>query len=170
MSAVALASAQRTFVASTGNDANATNNCSIMFPCRSFAAAMAQTQDGGEIVVLDSAGYATVTIDRSVSIVAPHGVYAGITAFSGNAVTSTGLRVALRGLTLNTFGAGPANIGIKIEPIALSEILIERVAVSGFSQFGIAMGFGVASDRTRLRVVDSDIRAKWDRRARERIQ
>jgi len=156
----ALASAQRTFVASTGNDANAANNCSLVLPCRSFAAAMVQTQDGGEIVVLDSAGYAAVTIDHSVSIIAPQGLYAGITAFSGNAITiaGTALRVVLRGLTLNTFGPVFANIGINIEPVNDSEILIERVAISGFSQFGIAMGFGVASNRTRLHVLDSDIR------------
>ena len=43
-SAVALATAQRTFVASSGNDANATNNCSIALPCRSFAAALGVTQ------------------------------------------------------------------------------------------------------------------------------
>ena len=99
----ALASAQRTFVASAGNDANP---CSIVAPCHSFAAALAQTNSGGEIVALDSAGYAPVDIFGSVSIIAPAGVYAGITAFSGWAIRIGGsnLRVLLRGLTINALG------------------------------------------------------------------
>src|SRR5438093_6424824 len=63
---------QRTFVsAHTGSDANP---CGPTTPCRSFGAAMALTLSGGEIIVLDSGGYGTVTIDKSVSIVSPAGV------------------------------------------------------------------------------------------------
>src|SRR2546430_17304299 len=77
--------AQRTFVsAATGNDANP---CNRTAPCRNFAAAIAQTQPGGEVVVLDSGGYGTVTITQAVSLVAPSGVYAGITVFGGNGIT-----------------------------------------------------------------------------------
>ncbi len=72
--------AQRTFVASSGAD---TNSCAITQPCRSFASAIALTAAGGEVIVLDSAGYGPVTITQSVSIIAPPGVYAGITAFAG---------------------------------------------------------------------------------------
>ena len=50
----AATTAQRTFVASTGNDANP---CSIAAPCRGFARAITQTSAGGEVIVLDSAGY-----------------------------------------------------------------------------------------------------------------
>jgi hypothetical protein len=56
--------AQRTFVASNGTDAN---SCSITAPCRSFAAAVAQTLAGGEVIVQDSAGYGPVTVAQSVS-------------------------------------------------------------------------------------------------------
>src|SRR5437870_11556491 len=77
----AAALAQRTFVsAATGNDANP---CTRTAPCRNFAAAIAQTASGGEVVVLDSGGYGTVTINQAVSLIAPSGVYAGITVFSG---------------------------------------------------------------------------------------
>jgi hypothetical protein len=44
--------AQRTFVSTSGNDANA---CSLTAPCRSFGAAITQTDPNGEIIVLDSA-------------------------------------------------------------------------------------------------------------------
>ena len=43
----ALASAQRTFVSVAGADGQP---CSIALPCRSFAAAIAQTNAGGEVI------------------------------------------------------------------------------------------------------------------------
>jgi len=64
----AAATAQRTFVASTGNDAAP---CSLAQPCRGFARAITQTNAGGEVIVLDSAGYGPVTITKSVSLIAP---------------------------------------------------------------------------------------------------
>src|SRR4051812_44863466 len=74
---------QRTFVATTGNDGN---SCSNTAPCRSFAAAIAVTDAGGEVIVLNSGGYGAVTITQSVSIISPPGVYAGISGFSGAAI------------------------------------------------------------------------------------
>jgi hypothetical protein len=95
--------AQRTFVKSTGVDNPA---CSLAAPCRSFAAAMLQTLPGGEVIVLDSAGYGSVTIAQSVSIIAPAGVYAGITVSSGDGVTinGAGIVVVLQGLSINGTG------------------------------------------------------------------
>ena len=59
------AAAQRTFVASNGNDANTAFNCSIVNPCRGFAAAVGVTTVNGEVVALDSAGYGAFTISQS---------------------------------------------------------------------------------------------------------
>ncbi len=104
---VAATTAQRTFVASTGNDANP---CSIAAPCRNFARAIMQTSTGGEVIVLDSAGYGAVTITQSITINAPTGIYAGISVFSGDGITiNAGATdtVVLRGLTIN--GQGGAN-------------------------------------------------------------
>lgn len=99
------AAAQRTFVASNGNDLN---SCSITAPCRGFARAITQTSSGGEIIVLDSAGYGPVTITHAVSIIAPPGVYAGISvfpSFDGITVTAGPTdKVVLRGLTINGQG------------------------------------------------------------------
>ena len=94
------ATAQRTFVASTGLDTNA---CSLMQPCRSFNAALAQANVGGEVIVLDSAGYGEFTVTKSVTITAPVGVYAGISvpaATNGVTVDAPGAIVVLRGLTI----------------------------------------------------------------------
>jgi hypothetical protein len=122
----AMAAGQRTFVASSGNDSNP---CSITAPCRGFAAALVQTAPGGEIVVLDSAGYGAVAIAQSVSIVAPPGVYAGIAVFSGSGITisGAGIIVSLRGLTINSQGG---STGIAFTQGA--ELHVERIHVSGF--------------------------------------
>ena len=82
----ALAAAQRTFVASYGLTANTAFNCSVAKPCRAFSEAMGVTSPDGEVIVLDSAGYGPVTIAQSVSIVAPPGIYAGVTVATGTGI------------------------------------------------------------------------------------
>jgi hypothetical protein len=76
--------ANRTFVSGHGVD---TNPCSITSPCRSFAQAITQTTAGGEISVLDSAGYGTLIINKAITIFAPDGIEASI------AVTGAGTGV-----------------------------------------------------------------------------
>src|SRR5215467_2366523 len=102
----AMALPQRTFVASTGLD---TNPCSLGAPCRAFGAAIAQTAPNGEVIVLDSAGYGPATITQPVSIIAPPGIYAGISVTLGGAgmtVNSGSGKVTLRGLTINNITGG----------------------------------------------------------------
>jgi len=123
------ASAQRTFVASTGNDANP---CSLVLPCRGFPAAIAAVSPVGEVIVLDSAGYGTFAVTKSVSVVAPEGVYAGVSVFAGGtgisiAVAATDV-VSIRGLTL--VGQGSALAGIASSD---GTVLIERVKIQGMS-------------------------------------
>src|SRR5438477_7651459 len=94
----------RTFVSGLGNDANPG---SLTSPKRSFGSALTVTDPGGEIIVLDSAGYGPVTVTKSVRIVCPTGVYAGITVTSGDGIAvSAGASdtVVLRGLTINSAG------------------------------------------------------------------
>jgi hypothetical protein len=43
----------RTFVSPTGSDSN---NCSLAAPCRTFQVAITQTNSGGEIAALGTAG------------------------------------------------------------------------------------------------------------------
>src|SRR5512138_668523 len=75
-----LCAAQRTFVSTSGVNNPA---CSLAAPCRDFAAAIAATSVNGEVIVLDSGGYGPVTITQSASIIAPPGVYAGISVSAG---------------------------------------------------------------------------------------
>lgn len=122
---------QRSFVRSNGVD---TNPCTLAAPCRSFAAAMAITLSGGEVIVLDSAGYGSVAIAQSVSIIAPAGVYAGVTVSSGDgiAVNGVGITVVLQGLTIN--GTGGTN-GISYSQG--TELLVVNCSISNFSGGGI---------------------------------
>lgn len=125
------ATTQRTFVASSGNDANP---CSLTLPCRGFAAAIVQTADGGEVIVLDSAGYGPATISQAITITAPAGIYAGISVASGNGITvnAPSAKVVLRGLTINGIGGTQ---GISHTD---GDLHVERCTVSGVSGAGIA--------------------------------
>lgn len=141
----ARAAAQRTFVASSGNDAAP---CSITLPCRSFAAALAQTNAGGEIIVQDSAGYGAVTIGQSVSIAVPSGVYAGITA-TGDGVTinAPSIRVSLRGLTINASGRG-----VYIAAAASASVVeVNNLVILGSGSAGISQ-----EADSRLHVTDTN--------------
>jgi hypothetical protein len=138
--AVADASAaQRTFARSDGVD---TNPCSIASPCRSFSAAITHTDPDGEIVVLDSAGYGIVTVNKGVSIIAPPGIYAGVSVPSGSDgidVAASGKKVVLRGLAINGQGG---DVGINIT--AAAQVNIEHCIVSNMGGDGIFITSGGA--------------------------
>jgi len=124
---------QRTFVATTGSDS--APSCSIAAPCRSFATALAKTADGGEIVVLDSGGYGPVTIGQSVAIVAPAGVYAGVSvppAADGVVINGLGVKVILHGLAVNGQGG---NNGINF--VQGARLSVENAAVTNMAANGI---------------------------------
>src|SRR6266571_930317 len=138
----AAALAQRTFVsAATGNDANP---CTRTAPCRNFAAAIAQTSSGGEVVVLDSGGYGTVTITQAVSIVAPDGVYAGISVFAGTGITvNAGASdvVTIRGLTLNGLGGSDG-----IDYFSGAALSVQDSVFKNFAVYSINAATGASAD------------------------
>src|SRR5215831_13205008 len=87
--APALGASQRTFVASFGFDVG---TCALLAPCRSFNFAIGQTNPGGEVVILDTAGYGGMTINKSIKIIGPSGVYGGISVLGG-ANPTTGILI-----------------------------------------------------------------------------
>ena len=101
----------RVFVSVNGNDSNP---CTALSPCRTFQAAHDAVQAGGEIDVLDTGGYGTLTISKSISIVNPGGVVASIATASGDAaiviIVHSSDKVSLRGLTLDGNGIGGVGI------------------------------------------------------------
>ena len=129
----AQAAASRTFVSTTGNDANTSVNCSPTAPCRMFTAALSVTNSGGEIVVLSSGGYGPATISQPVIITAI-GVDASISAMSGgNGITiNTNGNVTLIGLNLH--GEGIGLNGVEVQQgasIRLYNMLIENFTKNG---------------------------------------
>ena len=144
--AAAHAAAQRTFVSPGGSDGNTANNCALTLPCRSFGAAITVTNPDGEIIVLDSAGYGFVAITKSVSIISPPGIYAGVSVFAGEGVTinTPGIDVTLKGLTIN--GQAPGTIGIHftqgsrldIDGCTVSNLGAQGILVDGAGTISIA--------------------------------
>lgn len=150
-SSAAQATVQRTFVSTSGSDVNA---CSLVAPCRSFGAAITATSPGGEVIALDSGGYGSFTIGKAVSVIAPTGVYAGISVFSGQdgITVSAGPNdlVVVRGLSINNQGG---DIGIRISSGGF--VHVESCVINGMFS-GILM---LASTAIELRVLDTIIRA-----------
>jgi hypothetical protein len=163
-------SVQRTFVSGSGNDANTLQNCGLKFPCRSFGSAITVTSPGGEIIVLDSAGYGPVAIGAAISIIAPQGIYAGVSVGTGDGVTiDAGIAtVVLHGLSINGLGGNNgitiANAGtVHVENCVISNLSIgiNQVAgrlelkdsiVRGNSNVGIVAMFAAAANLDHVRV------------------
>jgi hypothetical protein len=117
--------------ARNGNDGNP---CTVEAPCKTFMFAMTMVAPGGEIVVLDSGEYGLLPINKPVSVIAPDGVYAGITAISGQAVIIDpavgNISILLRGLTIKGTGTG-LGIAFNSRPVRLR---IERCTITGFTR------------------------------------
>jgi hypothetical protein len=91
------------------------------------------TDTNGEVVVLDSANYAPITITKSISLTAAPGTYAGIavsSAGTSGVTIGAGVNVVLRGLTIN--GMGGDN-GILMN--GSGNLSIENCVISNFSGF-----------------------------------
>ncbi len=134
----ALALNGRSFVSAQGSD---TNSCSLAAPCRTLQVAVNNTNAGGEVVILNSAGYGIVTINKEITI-SSIGAQASITAGSGQtAITinaGAGDHVRLVGLTL--IGAGVGSNGIAIQ--SAQEVAIRDIRIAGFAQDGIKLTTG----------------------------
>jgi hypothetical protein len=141
----------RTFVSAlNGSDVNP---CTRPLPCRSFTAAIAVTDADGEVIALDSGGYGVVAISFGVSIIAPSGVYAGITDFSGTAIMINAgdtAHVVLKNLVLNSQGG---IVGIDVNTVAV--LHVDACAINGFTR---AIFFEPTTMDSRLDVSNSVIR------------
>src|SRR5438876_6254123 len=134
-----LAQNNRSAVSLSGNDAA---TCTVPDPCRTFDVAISKTNDGGEVIVLSSAGYGPFTVTKSVSIISPPAYHAAIAPTSGNAITvnADNALVFLRGLTLNGSLGGVVGILFTGQTASASnsKLYVENCAISGFSA-----GYGI---------------------------
>jgi hypothetical protein len=123
------------FVSGHGSDSNP---CTDASPCRTFNQAYAVVAAGGEIDVLDPAGYGSLTIRKSISIQG-HGV-AGITPAAGPSEAieidaGQSDQVNLNGLIIDGVHFGATGIAF----ISGGSLVIENSVVRNWNSSGIAI-------------------------------
>ena len=130
------ADSNRTWVSGAGDDAN---NCSRATPCKTFQGALSQTSVGGEINCVDSGGFGTVFINKSITIDGT-GCFAAILSPSTNGITinisapaDASKTVRLRGLSINGIVTGINGIIVH----AARRVFIENTVIDGFVNHGI---------------------------------
>jgi hypothetical protein len=124
----------RTYVSAFGSDSA---NCSHSTPCRGLQAAHNRTAPGGEIVVLDPAGYGgALTITKAISIVSD-GILASINPPVGGAGITinagAGDAISLRGLTIDGKGASSTQ-GIVFNSggsLTIRDFVVRRNSIQG---------------------------------------
>jgi hypothetical protein len=152
--APAQAQATRTWVSGVGDDVNP---CSRTAPCKTFAGAISKTATGGEINCLDSGGFGTVTITKSISILCD-GVVGGVLAAGTNGVNvnGAGAIVHLRGLDID--GVGTGLLGINF--INGAELHVEQCVIKNFRSGGaLGISFAPATGTTGLLFVSDTLLA-----------
>jgi hypothetical protein len=140
----------RVFVAAQGSDSNP---CTFALPCRTFQNAHDTVAAGGEIDVLDPAGYGPVNITKSISIQG-HG-FSGITAARGPAITINAPEdaiVNLSGLLLE--GSGTSTFGIAVETAGF--VTISNAVIRRFSS-GLGGGLRNQSHSITMNVSDTTV-------------
>jgi hypothetical protein len=148
----------RAYLASDGSDSNP---CTLALPCRLLPAALAAANDGGEIWMLDSANYnsSTVTIGKSVTILAVPGVVGSIVALNGGPaidISANGLKVGLRNVVVVPVAGAPAGTnGVSLT--GASTLTIEKSLIAGLPGSGVyVIGAGI------LRVNDTTLRGNGE--------
>ena len=130
LSTTAQAQLFRSYVSSTGNDANP---CTVQAPCRLLPAALAAVKDGGEVWILDSANFNTspVVITKSVSILAIPGALGSVVGSDGDAIeiNTAGVNVTLRNLKILNFSGGLNGINMTNG----ASLKVEGCEVAGFA-------------------------------------
>jgi hypothetical protein len=119
------------FVASDGNDAN---DGSRGAPMRTFQFAHDAVASGGQIVVLDTAGYGPFNITKSIAVTVPPGVNGFVTVTTGNGITinaGAGASVSLRGLIVEKAGSKSGN-GILANSVG--NLSVEDCTVRNFTE------------------------------------
>lgn len=151
----ASAQATRTWVSGVGDDVNP---CSRTAPCKTFAGAISKTAAGGEISVLDPGGFGTLTITKSISIVADGNQGSVLNALTSGITVSTtapaGVKVSLKGLTFE--GANTGTNGVRMlqsGTLTLENCIIRNNGGSPGNGVEVANSSGIAE----VSIVNSQI-------------
>lgn len=139
MTGAAHAQATRTWVSGVGDDANP---CSRTAPCKTFAGAISKTATTGEINCLDSAGFGTLTITKSITVKC-QGVIGGVAAAGTPGFTvnlPAGGKAVLDGLDIEGFaGGGGTTTGgtVGVRMIGAGTLLITNTTIRDFAGNGV---------------------------------
>lgn len=152
--APASAAFSRTYVSTAGNDLN---DCSLASPCRFFSGAVPKTLTGGEIVALTNGDYGSVTVNKSLTLMAAPGVHAALGRnVNENVVTvNAGTKgvVVLRNLYISRISTG----GNGIVVTAAGAVHVENCTVARFTGDN-GQGITVTSSTVQTFIKDSFIR------------
>jgi hypothetical protein len=146
----------------SGHGADAAGCGAPAMPCRSLQYVHDHiVVAGGEIDVLDPAGYGTIAITKAVSIINDGVGAAGVQAASGDAISinaGLGQAVILRGLDVE--GTGAAN-GVHL--IAGGPLTVQDSTINGFTSVGILYAPTGASSLfvSNTRVTNSGTAGVW---------
>jgi hypothetical protein len=135
----------RTWVSGLGDDANP---CNRTAPCKTFAGAISKTAAGGEIDVLDTGGFGTVTITKSITIDGG-GTLASVLASGTNAISIVAGAadvVILRNLSINGEGTGLNGINFA----SGRRLVIENCSIERFSQSAISVAPSTGGAQTTI--------------------
>jgi hypothetical protein len=127
----ASAQATRTWISGVGDDVNP---CSRTAPCKTFAGAISKTAANGEINCIDSGGFGSVTITKSITLDCDS-VYAGVLVAATSGITinaSASDVVVLRNLHIDGLGPiGGSLSGVNI--LSAATVHVENVEIFGFT-------------------------------------
>jgi pro-kumamolisin-like protein/List-Bact-rpt repeat protein len=145
----------QTFVSGTlGNDSNP---CTRISPCLTFAAALAQTNAGGEIDALDPGDFGPVTITKAITIFG--------NAVGGASVAGTTPSPGTSGIVISAGSSDVINLGgLVFDGVNASgtsgvvflsgaRLNISRCVFQGFTTSGMTLSPGAGSASTTLLVV-----------------
>ena len=145
----------RSYISPSGSD---NRPCTRSQPCRTFDGALAKTDEGGEIIALETGTYDPTTITKSITLTAVPGADVVIRSTTGTAVTANGLNgahVVLRGLKLSGSGKNGNTVGVSLTQGASGTTLtIENCVIT---DFGTGIN-AVNNNNARLGITDSVIR------------
>jgi len=154
--APALALNQKSYVSSAGSDANSCAN--VANACATFGGAITNTAAGGEVSVVGTGDYGTITINKAINITNDGAGEAGMTVGNGLTgifiIAGVGDVVSLRGLVLD--GQGVGNAGIQVN--AASAVHVQNCVIRNFEFSNGGFGIGmISSGNTALFMSDTII-------------
>jgi parallel beta helix pectate lyase-like protein len=128
---IAQAQASRTWVSGVGDDADP---CSRTAPCKTWSSAFSKTTTGGEINSIDSGGFGTLNITKSITIDGGESFSSSLAALTtGFIINAPGAHITIRNVSID--GAGNGTDGIRV--LQAASVVVENVKIFGFTGQGI---------------------------------